>query len=185
MIRRIFGAAIVVAGVAVAASAGAADAAGVCISEGGRAALQACENKGPASFNVGAHGKAPQVNFHSAPPPADLKKRDQQKTPNAPSETQSRDQRTSRLQARAKGLLITEIAGLENLFRNTPVNAPDRTQLARRLAEDYVELEAAAFKEKVEAEIQRDNLKKTNANAAGQQQEIATQANRFMLSARQ
>ncbi len=157
---------------------------GICISEGGKAALSACENKGPSSFNVSAHGKAPQVNFHSAPPPADLKKRDQQKAPSNPTESQPRDTRQSRLQARAKGLLVTEISGLENLFNTTPANAPDRVQLARRLAEDYVELESAAFREKTQAEIDRDNLKKTNPSAAGQKQAIATAANNIMLRAR-
>lgn len=185
MIRRIFGTVLVAAGVTF-LSASAANAQGnVCIADSAKASLSSCDNKGPAAFNVGAHGKAPQVNFHSAPPPADLKKREQQKAPNAPTETQTRDERKSRLQARAKGLLITEIQGLENLFQTTPANAPDRVQLARRLAEDYVELESAAFGEKTRAEIQRDNLKKTNAQAAGQQQAIANQANNIMLKARQ
>jgi TolA-binding protein len=186
--RRFHGFALALAlGVMVCASLAEAQQTGaaVCLSEGGKSALQACENKGPASFNVSAHGKAPQVNFHSAPPPADLKKREQQKAPSAPTETSPRDIRTNRLQARAKGLLITEIAGLENLFRTTPQNAPDRVQLARRLAEDYVELESAAFREKTQSEIERDNLKKTNPAAAGQKQTIANQANRIMLSARQ
>jgi TolA-binding protein len=186
MIRSIFAWALG-AGVVLSASFAGADVApgGVCVSESGKAALSACENKGPSSFNVSAHGKAPQVNFHSAPPPADLKKRDQQKLPNAPSESQPRDERKSRLQARAQGLLVIEIRGLENLFGTTPQNAPDRVQLARRLAEDYVELESAAFREKTQAEIDRDALKKTNATAAGQKQTLATQANRIMLSARQ
>ena len=189
MIRRIFGTVLVAVGVTLSASYANAQATsgtgGVCIADSAKATLSACENKGSAAFNVTAHGKAPTVNFHSAPPPADLKKREQQKAPTNPSETQPRDERKSRLQARARGLLVTEIAGLENLFRTTPANAPDRVQLARRLAEDYVELESAAFGEKTRAEIQRDNLKKTNAAAAGQQQTIANQANHIMLTARQ
>jgi TolA-binding protein len=40
-------------------------------------------------------------------------------------------------------LVITEIQGLENLFAATPDTAPDRVQIVRRLAEDYVELERA------------------------------------------
>ena len=175
---------VICASITLSASMALADG-GVCISDSSKTALQACENKGPSAFNVTQHGKAPTVNFHSAPPPADLKKRDQQKTPTMPTESQPRDERKSRLQARAKGLLVTEISGLENLFRTTPANAPDRVQLARRLAEDYVELESAAFREKTQAEIERDNLKKSNPAAAGQKQTVANQANRIMLSARQ
>ena len=127
-----------------------------------------------AAFDVRqAHGKAPQVNFHSAPPPADLKKREQQTKPTQPDESMNaaqRDERKSRLQARARALLVTEIQGLESLFRTTPKNAPDRPQLARRLAEDYVELERAAFRDKTEAEISATTRRKTNPRAAGQQQ---------------
>ena len=195
MIRRVLisiaaSAAVLWAGAAVAANeapASTASSAGgpACISDTAKNTLAACENKGPASFNVGSHGKAPQVNFHSAPPPADLKKRDMQKAPSMPTESLMRDERKGRLQARARALLVTEIQGLENLFHTTPQNAPDRVQLARRLAEDYVELESAAFREKTQAEIDRDALKKTNPAAAGQKQTIANQANRIMLSARQ
>src|SRR3954447_23798091 len=96
-----------------------------------------------------------------------------------------RDERKNRLQARAKALLVTEISGLENLFGSTPKNASDRPTLARRLAEDYVELESAAFREKTQAEIDRDSLKKTNPSAAGQKQTLANQANTIMLRARQ
>lgn len=186
MIRRFLAGLVLGAGVVLTASLATADVqvGGVCIGDATKNTLQACDNKGPASFNVGAHGKAPQVNFHSAPPPADLKKRDQQRTPSMPTESQPRDERKSRLQARAKGLLITEIAGLENLFRTTPRNAPDRVQLARRLAEDYVELESAAFRDKTQAEIARDNERRRNPQAAGREQAIANQANRIMLAAR-
>jgi hypothetical protein len=94
----------IVAGIVVSASAFVASAAfaadtpgGVCISDQAKQSLNSCSNNGPTSFNVGAHGKSPQVNFHSAPPPADLKKRDQQKAPSNPTETQPRDDRKSRL----------------------------------------------------------------------------------------
>ena len=161
---------------------------GACVAETAKTALNACAATGPTNFDVTKHGKAPTVNFHSAPPPADLKKRDQQTKPNAPSEQMSasqRDERKNKLQARAKALLVTEISGLENLFRTTPKNAPDRPTLARRLAEDYVELESAAFREKTQAEIDRDSLKKTNPAAAGQKQTAANQANTIMSRARQ
>ena len=42
--------------------------------------------------------------------------------------------------------------------------------LLRRMAEDYVELENAAFREKTEAEVKRDNFKKSNPREADKQQ---------------
>jgi tetratricopeptide (TPR) repeat protein len=169
------------------AAAAAATAGDACVSDKAKDSLNACGGTGPAKFDVSAHGKAPQVNFHSAPPPADLKKRDQQTKPNVPNEMMgaaSRDDRKTRLQSRAKALLVTEISGLENLFGSTPKNSPDRVQLARRLAEDYVELESTAFREKTQAEIDRDSLKKTNPTAAGQKQTAAIQSTNIMNRSR-
>ena len=162
-----------------------ASGADVCIDDKAKATLSACSGNGPKEFDVSKHGKTPQVNFHSAPPPADLKKRDQQVKPNAPTlQDAPRDERKSRLAARQRALLVTEISGLENLFATTRKNAPDRPQLARRLAESYVEMEAAAFRDKTEAEIKRDGFKKTNPAAAGQQQTQANQADKVMKLAR-
>jgi len=155
-----------------------------CVSDNAKKELAVCPNTGPATFDVGKHGKAPQVNFHSAPQAADLKKRDQVIKPPNPETDIPRDERKNRLQARARALLVTEISGLENLFRSTPKNAPDRVELARRLSEDYVELESAAFREKTQAEIDRDNLKKQNPAGAGQKQAVANQAAGVMNGAR-
>jgi hypothetical protein len=55
------------------AAAAAATAGDACVSDKAKDSLNACGGTGPAKFDVSAHGKAPQVNFHSAPPPADLK----------------------------------------------------------------------------------------------------------------
>ena len=165
------------------ASARAAD---VCITDTAKQTLTACPNNGPQTFTAKG-GKAPALSFHSAPPPADLKKRDQQTKPNLPSEQMSagqRDDRKSRLQQRAKGYLFQEIAGAESLYQTTPANAPDRLQLVRRLAEDYSELENVGFTEKTTAEIKRDELKKTNPTGAQQQQAIANQAGAIMNKAR-
>ncbi len=162
-----------------------ASAQGVCIEDKSKQALNACGGAGPKEFDVGKRGKTPQTNFHSAPPPADLKKRDQQTKPNMPTlQDAPRDERKSRLAARQRALLVTEIQGLERLFESTKKNAPDRPQLARRLAEGYVELEAAAFRDKTEAEIKRDGFKKTNPQAAGQQQTQANQAEQVLKAAR-
>jgi len=134
----------------------------VCIEPKAQESMNACAGGvAPKEFKG---SKTPTTNFHSAPPPADLKKRDQQTKPNQPTMQEApRDERKSRLQARQRALLVTEIQGIERLFETTKKNAPDRPQLARRLAEAYVELEAAAFRDKTQAEIKRDELKKTNA----------------------
>ena len=121
----------------------------------------------------------PKVNFHSAPPPQDLKKKDLQTKPGNPSDdrpSSQRDERRNRLAARVRALLVTEIQGLESLFASTPKSAPDRPQLARRLAEDYVELEAAAFRDKTEAGIKIDEAKRKNPGAVAKLQQSATQA---------
>ena len=181
--KRLVQAAIV--GAALVVGAVQAHASDVCIDDKAKNALNACGGVGPKDFDVSKHGKAPQVNFHSAPPPADLKKRDQQTKPNQPSLEAPRDDRKSRLQARQRALLVTEISQTERLFEGTKKTAPDRPQLARRLAEEYVELEAAAFRDKTEAEIKRDGLKKTNPQGAGQQQTQANQAEAVMKKARE
>ncbi len=97
---------------------------------------------GPSKFDP--HQKR-GVAFKSAPPPIDAKKRNDDLKPVNPDELKKyaeRDTRKTRLQARARALLIAEIQGLERLFRQTKKNSPDRPQLVRRLAEGYVELEA-------------------------------------------
>ena len=168
------------------ASAPAHAAGDICIGDSAKQALAACPNNGPSTFQQ--HGKAPALNFHTAPQPADLKKRDQQTRPNQPSEQMTagqRDDRKSRLQQRAQGLLIGELQGLENLLSNTPGNSPDRLQLVRRLAEDYVELENVGFTQKTQAEVKRDELKKSDPAGAGRQQAVANQMNNIMLKARQ
>ncbi|MDP9033469.1 MAG: tetratricopeptide repeat protein [Myxococcota bacterium] len=84
-----------------------------------------------------------------------------------------RNQRQTALKQRVLALLITEIQQLESLLHSTEARSKDRPMLLRRLAEDYVELENAAFREKTEAEVKRDELKKSNPREAGKQQAIA------------
>lgn len=160
---------------------------GVCISPKAEEALLACPNTGPTQFNVGERGKTPQANFRSAPPPQDLKKRDAQLSPGAPSETQSaaqRDERASRLQPKVRALLVTEIQGLERLFSSTSKKSPDRVQLARRLAENYVELEAAAFRDKTEAGVRAEEARRKKSADAAKHKQDATNSNKVMLAAR-
>src|ERR1700722_3155243 len=134
----------------------------VCVGEPAKQALAACPSDGPRTFT----GKPPEVSFHSAL--AHPGKRGQVKI--QPSGDQGlaaqRDDRKSRLFVREKGLLMIEIQQLESLFAATPANAVDRVQIVRRLAEDYVELEASAFREKTKAEIERDAFRKASNAAA-------------------
>lgn len=178
--KRLLNLLIVGAAVTVSAKAVAAD---VCIDDKAKQSLNACAGGvAPKEFKG---SKTPATNFHSAPQSADLKKRDQQTKPNKPMIDEApRDERKSRLQARQRALLVTEIQGLERLFETTAKNKPDRPQLARRLAEAYVELESAAFRDKTQAEIKRDDLKKKDPNAAGQQQAQANKVDGVMKAAR-
>ncbi len=135
----------------------------------------------------GKTGKQINAAFHSAPPPQDLKKKDQMtKPPAAPVDfaNAQRDERRSHLAARVRALLVTEIQGLESLYAATPRTSPDRPQLVRRLAEDYVELESAAFRDKTEAGIKLDEAKKTNPAGAAKFQQSQTQAPEIMVRAR-
>jgi tetratricopeptide (TPR) repeat protein len=130
-----------------------------CISQEAQAELTTCP-KGPTGF--GETGKGPKASFHSAPPPQDLKKKDQQTKPGGPTEQMSagqRDERRAKLQPKVWQLIITELQQLEALFGSTPPNSPDRMLLSRRLAEAYVELESAAFREKTEIGIKLDEAK--------------------------
>ncbi len=142
-----------------AAATSAASASGAaCWTSQSEQTLATCPNTGPKTFNVGERGKQPHVNFKSAPQ-VETKKRDDKVKPGGPTEQMSagqRDARSQRLKPRVRALLVSEIQGLENLFATTPRNAPDRPMLARRLAEAYVELESAAFRDKTEAEIRKN-----------------------------
>ena len=154
-------------------------AADVCIDEKSKQSLNACAGGvAPKEFKGGS---SPGTSFHSAP--QDAKKKENK--PGKPSLDEApRDERRNRLQARQRALLVTEIQGLERLFESTAKNKPDRPQLARRLAEAYVELESAAFRDKTQAEIKRDELKKANPQGAGQQQTQANQSDSVMKAAR-
>ena len=159
-----------------------------CLSQKAQDALAVCATNGPQSFDVGKHGKAPSTSFHSAPPPQDLKKRDQQTKPGGPTESMNaaqRDERRARLQNKARALLVTEIQGLEQLFASTRESSPDRVQLARRLAEAYVELEAAATRDKTENEVKADDAKKQGGAAADKFKGEAEKAKKVIVAARE
>lgn len=57
------------------------------------------------------------------------------------------DTRPSSIKPRASQLVLTELNGVERLLELTAPGAPDRPQLVRRVAEDYVELRNATTRE--------------------------------------
>src|SRR5580704_1044743 len=157
-----------------ASSAPSAPSGPACISDQSFKTLEACPNTGPTSFNVSGHGKAPTMSFHSKV--EEVKKNNKTIGIGGPDVAMlggMRDLRKSALQQRVLALLVTEIQQLESLYRTTEARSKDRPMLLRRLAEDYVELENAAFREKTVAEVARDAAKKSNPREAQKQQSIA------------
>ena len=156
----------------------------VCVSDQAKANLNQCPNSGPKEFTD--TGTAPQMSFHSKV--EDIKKGDKKigvGTADVSMLAGIRDQRQTALKQRALALLLTEIQQLESLLKATEARSKDRPMLLRRVSEDYVELENAAFREKTEAEIKRDNFKQSNPREAGRQQSIANARKTTMERSRQ
>ncbi len=155
-----------------------------CLDESAYQAVEECP-KGPTRFEVGGRRAAA---FKTAPPPREKKaKRDTLDQKQAPEEMSAgqRDLRTTRLQARGRKLLITEISGLERLYKRTSRRSPDRAQLVRRLAEAYVELESAASRDKIKADIDADDAKKAkNRGKYNQATKEAASASQIVKRAR-
>jgi tetratricopeptide (TPR) repeat protein len=153
-----------------------------CIGSEARKNMSKCPG-GPSKFNI---KKARGVAFKSAPPPRKVRKRKDTVDPGKGPGMMAagmRDTRKTRLKARARALLITEIQGLERLFRRTPRKSPDRPQLVRRLAEAYVELESAAARDKTAAEIRvQDARAKKRQNSRARAE--AAKATKIMKAAR-
>ncbi|HEY1693040.1 MAG TPA: tetratricopeptide repeat protein [Polyangiaceae bacterium] len=154
-----------------------------CISENAKNALTVCPG-GPQLKPV--QGKQPQMSFHGKV--EDLKKGTKTigiGTADVAMLAGIRDQRQTALKQRVLALLITEIQQLESLYRATEARSKDRPMLLRRMAEDYVELENAAFRERTVAEVARDAAKGKNPREAGRQQAIANSRKTTMEKARQ
>lgn len=94
------------------------------------------------------------------------------------------DRRRTRLRPRVRRLLLTEISNLERLYKSTKKNSRDRPQLIRRLAEGYVELEASAFRDKVEAEVRAQQHRDTDPNRAAKYKKKAASAKKVIKVAR-
>ncbi|MDF3067808.1 MAG: ybgF [Polyangiaceae bacterium] len=155
-----------------------------CVSKEAQTNLMTCPG-GPAKFDA---KQKRAVAFKSAPPPREVKKREDEVKPVNPDELKKfaeRDTRKNRLQARARALLITEIQGLERLYKRTPKKSADRPQLTRRLAEAYVELESAANRDKIAGDIQAQDAKKKNPAQAAKFKQDSIQAEKIVKAARE
>src|SRR6478752_6029684 len=153
-----------------------------CVSKEAVTTLMTCPG-GPAKFDA---KQKRAVAFKSAPPPREVKAREDEAKPVNPDELKKyaeRDTRKNRLQSRARALLITEIQGLERLFKRTAKKSPDRPQLVRRLAEGYVELESAAQRDKIAADIAAQDAKKNKKDATKPRQDAAA-ADKILSAAR-
>jgi len=165
-----------------ATSAAADDLSSSCVGSEAKKNLSECPG-GPSKFAVGGKRNAA---FKSAPPPREVNKTKDIK-PTNPTEAMAagqRDTRKARLQARSRALLITEIQGLERLYRSTPKKSPDRPQLIRRLAEGYVELESAALRDKTAADIKAQDNKKKKPAVAAKARRDASSAKKIVDAAR-
>jgi len=156
-----------------------------CVSPAAKKALKTCP-AGPKKFDI---KKKRAVAFKSAPPPRKVHAREDTAKPRdlgSLDNTAFRDQRKTRLKARARALLITEIQGLERLFGQTKRKSPDRPQLLRRLAEGYVELESAAVRDQTADEVQASDAKRKKLGPAAERKfrASATQAKKIAIAAR-
>ncbi len=128
-----------------------------------------------------------QVSFTTAPQGRKKKARATSLKPVNPTEISNsaiRDEREARLKPKVRKLLLTEIGGVERLYKNTPRRDKDRPRLMRRLAEGYVELEASAFRDKVSAEIKAQDLRKKNPKLAARYKKSAKRAKAVIKTAR-
>ncbi|APR78095.1 TPR domain protein [Minicystis rosea] len=165
-----------------AATATPAEAADACISKQAQDAISAC----PGGTLAQSNGKKPAMSFKSAPTGVNLKKGEQQTKPGDPAASMGaaqRDERRNRLAPKVRQLLVTEIQGLESLYASTPKSSPDRPKLMRRLAEGYVELEAAAFRDKTENGMKADEAK-AKGGSPDQFRGEAEKANKILEAAR-
>ncbi len=141
-----------------------------CVSDEAYKNFETCPG-GPAKFE----GKKKKgTSFKSAPPPIEKKKAQDQKPGDLSALQQfaERDTRKGKMQKRARALLITEITGLERLYKSTPKKSPDRPQLTLRLADGYAELEQAAIRDKITADIQIQEAQRKKQDTSKLRKEV-------------
>jgi len=92
--------------------------------------------------------------------------------------------RSGALQAAGRRLLMQEITNVTRLYKTTPEGHRDRPRLMRRLADNYVELEALAFREQVEAEDAARRAKQQSSERAALLAKKARAAAKVVVRAR-
>ncbi|OQX69369.1 MAG: hypothetical protein B6A08_05670 [Sorangiineae bacterium NIC37A_2] len=144
---------------------------GQCISPQAQQAINECPKGAMKTEGRKRAGTA----FKTAPPPATAKAKSDYKPGDLSmlENLAERDSRKGKMQQRARALLITEIQGLERLFKQTPKDSPDRPQLVLRLAEGYAELEQAAIRDKIAADIKLQDKKAKKQDTSKEKQEIS------------
>ncbi len=124
-----------------------------CVSDEAKSTLTTCpaglqtltpKGEGKGAVKMQTVGEDKKLGDNKPPPPSAEFVADQ------------RDARRAATKDKSMKLLLSEIAQSEDLWKVTGKKASDRPQLARRLAETYVELGNSAFREKTEAEIKKD-----------------------------
>jgi len=163
-------------------ASGPASADEVCISQASSDALSQCGAGLPRPTTA----KKPEVSIKGLPPPKPP--RSNAAPPRSPDPVPGqgpRDGRRAGAAARGYQLLITEIQGLETLFQSTPRGAGDRPPLLRRLAESYVELEAASFRSRTEIGVKIDTAQRKSPAEAKKLTEERDKVDKVLRSSRQ
>ena len=120
------------------------------------------------------------------PPPAPVKPlKNPTKPPNPDGPGTAVEIRRNLASVRSIQLLVTQIQGLESLLASTPTTAPDRPALLRRLADIYVELEASAFRKKIESRAHADEIRRENPTGAVTARTEGDRSEKIEVSARQ
>ncbi len=152
-----------------------------CISPQAQKNISECPG-GPAKFE----GKKRRgTSFKSKPPPP--KKRPQRDAKPGDlsllDKLAERDARKGKMKKRARALLMAEITNLASLYESTPKKSPDKPQLTLRLAEAYAELEQAAIRDKITADIAISEAKRKKQSTTKLRQDI-TKAKKLEKAAR-
>ncbi len=157
-----------------------ASSAGPCVSAEARAALT-CAGPGLSQSAT----KHTPLRFNAPRPEGPTKSKTQPKV-NRPSRlTQPPPRGGPQLREVERQLLIQEISNVTRLYKATPVGHRDRPRLMRRLADNYVELEAATFREQVESEEGARQAKRRSPQRAAALRKKALAAAKVVHRARQ
>lgn len=132
-----------------------------CISEAAYKTINEC----PAGAIKSEGRKRAGTSFKSKPPPREKNKKKDlgPGDVSALDQLAERDTRKGAMKARARQLLFHEISSTESLYKDTPKGTAEHQQLILRLAEAYAELEQAAVRDRIQKDIQVQDLKRKGA----------------------